>query len=100
MLDFVTSAWSPENAFMKPEYTVPTVGERGMTALHHAAYLNDPHAVKFELLQATSVDTRDDNGWTPLHWAIDMAQAWGNPKEVVSLLLESGASPNAVDNFG
>jgi ankyrin repeat protein len=45
-------------------------------------------------------DARDDNGRTPLHWSIDMAQAWGEPERVVSLLLKAGASPNAVDDAG
>lgn len=85
---------------MKPEYVVPTAGERGMTPLHHAAYLNDPQEVRDAIRSGVSVNTRDDSGWTPLHWSIDMSQAWGNPEKVVSLLIEAGASPNAVDSSG
>ena len=84
----------------KPEYIVPTAGKRGMTPLHHAAYRNDPDAVRTELELGAAVDARDDNGWTPLHWSIDMAQAWGEPERVVYLLLNAGASPNAVDDAG
>jgi ankyrin repeat protein len=84
----------------KPEYIVPTAGKRGMTSLHHAAYLNDPEAVRAELQRGIPVDVRDDHGWTPLHWSIDMAQAWGEPEQVVSVLLEAGASPNSVSNTG
>jgi ankyrin repeat protein len=91
---------SQEDAPAKPEYIVPTADQRGMTSLHHAAYLNDPEAVRAELRRGIPVDVRDDGGWTPLHWSIDMAQAWGEPEQVVSLLLEAGASPNSVDNSG
>jgi len=71
-----------------------------MTALHYAAYCNDPDAVEAELKRGAPVDARDDAGWTPLHWSIDMAQAGGDSERVVSLLLKAGASPNAVDRVG
>src|SRR4051794_13177954 len=84
----------------KPELITPTVGKRGMTSLHHAAYLNDPDAVRAELQRGMPADVRDHGGWTPLHWSIDMAQAWGEPEQVMSLLLKAGASPNSVDTSG
>jgi ankyrin repeat protein len=84
----------------KPEYIVPTAGKYGMTTLHHAAYLNDPAAIRAELQRGIPVDVRDEGGWTPLHWSIDMAQAWGEPEQVVSQLLAAGASPNATDKSG
>ena len=68
--------------------------------MHYAAYCNDPDDVRAQLSLGVPVDIRDDNGWTPLHWSIDMAQAWGEPEQVVSLLLKAGASANAVDNSG
>ncbi len=71
-----------------------------MTGLHYAAYCNDPDGIRAELQQGSPVDVRDDGGWTPLHWSIDMSQAWGEPEQVVSLLLAAGASPNAVDTSG
>lgn len=85
---------------MRPEYIVPAAGARGMTALHEAAYYNDPGAVRQLLEAGESVDARDDAGWTPLHWSIDMSQAWGEPEEVVALLLAAGASPSAIDRAG
>ncbi|MBS1805967.1 MAG: ankyrin repeat domain-containing protein [Acidobacteria bacterium] len=84
----------------KPKYIVPAAGQRGMTELHYAAYCNDLDDVRTQLSMGVPVDMRDDNGWTSLHWSIDMAQAWGEPEQVVSLLLKSGASANAVDNLG
>ena len=71
-----------------------------MTELHYAAYCNDPDAVRAQLQLGVPVDVRDDGGWSPLHWSIDMAQAWGQPNQVVSLLLAAGASANSVDKNG
>lgn len=71
-----------------------------MTELHYAAYRNDPQAVEIELQSGADVDVRDDAGWTPMHWSIDMSQAWGEPEQVVSRLLAAGASTNAVDSSG
>ena len=71
-----------------------------MTELHYAAYSNDVEEVRKQLQLGIPVDAGDDNGWTPLMWSIDMAQAWGEPIRVVSLLLEAGASANAMDHTG
>ena len=84
----------------KPKLTVPRPGQLGMTELHYAAYCNDPDAVRAQLQLGGPIDVRDDNGWTPLHWSIDMAQAWGEPNQVVSLLLAAGASENSLDKIG
>jgi ankyrin repeat protein len=84
----------------KPKLIVPTAGQRGMTELHYAACCNDLDAVRAQVQPGVPVDVRDDGGWTPLHWSIEMAQAWGEPEQVVSLLLAAGASANAFDNSG
>jgi ankyrin repeat protein len=89
-----------ENGAEKPTYWAPAAGEHGMTELHYAAYCNDPDAVREQLELGAPVDVRDDGGWTPLFWSIDMSQAWGEPTRVVSILLAAGASPNAVDHSG
>jgi ankyrin repeat protein len=91
---------SQEESPDKPKLIVPRPGQRGMTELHYAAYCNDPDAVRAQLQLGGPIDVRDDNGWTPLHWSIDMAQAWGEPNQVVSLLLAAGASANSVDKIG
>ena len=88
---------SEKNQTNKPKLVHPATGHYGMTELHYAAYRNDPDAVRVQLQGEVFVDVRDDNGWTPLHWSIDMAQAGGKPEQVVALLLAAGASPNAVD---
>ena len=89
-----------DNQQGKPTLIHPAAGQRGMTELHYASYCNDPDGVRAQLRMGVSADIRDDNGWTPLHWSIDMSQAWGEPEQVVSLLLGAGASANAVDFSG
>jgi ankyrin repeat protein len=84
----------------KPTLIHPTAGVRGMTELHYVAYCNDYDAVLSQLKNGAPIDARDDNGWTPLHWSIDMSQACGEPERVVQLLLSHGASANAIDNSG
>lgn len=91
---------SEEDFPTKPVLIRPAAGERGMSDLHFAAYLNDGEAVAALLGDGAEVDARDANGWTALHWSIDMAQAWGEPERVVSQLLGAGASARAVDNSG
>lgn len=90
---------SQDDAPIQERYAVPTAGQGGMTALHHAAYCNDPEAVRAALRLGIPVDARDDGEWTALHWSIDMAQAWGEPEQVVALLLAASASPSAADNL-
>lgn len=84
----------------KPTYWTPGIGKRGMSALHDAAYRNDPVEIAELLTAGAAVDTPDEAGWTPLMWSIDMAQAWGEPLEVVRLLLAAGADPNATTAAG
>ena len=91
---------SQEDQPPKPKLIHPTAYERGMTELHFAAYCNDAEQVASLLSIGAAVDARDDNGWTPLHWSIDMAQATRGPEVVVELLLRAGASANAVDSSG
>lgn len=89
-----------ESTIKKPKYWVPAAGKRGMTELHDAAYHNDPERVGELLATGCPVDPRDDAGWTPMMWAVDMAQAWGEPGRVVDMLLRAGASPDAANVGG
>ena len=91
---------SQDDPLSRPTLITPTAGQRGMTELHYAAYCNDADEVRDQLRRGVYVDVRDENGWTPLHWSIDMGQACGEPEQVVSLLLAAGASANAVDQSG
>ena len=95
-------------------------------ALLDAAEKGNIEAVKKTLADGADVNAKDDNGWTPLHWAatsfdkevseylitmgadVNAAEtvsgmtplhfaAAGDQKEIVELLLASGADVNAKD---
>jgi len=51
--------------------------------------------VKLAIAQGADINTRDENGGTPLHWAV-----YYNHKDIVEFLLMQGANPFAVDNQG
>lgn len=89
-----------ENQHDTPTLIAPSAGQRGMTELHYAAYCNDADATRAQLELGTSPDIRDENGWTPLHWSVDMCQTGGEPEQVVCLLLGAGALANAIDKSG
>lgn len=64
--------------------------------LHKAAFEGDLEAVKNWLKHAPkTIDMQDANGVTPLCYATEFSN-----KEMVKLLLASGANPNATDNKG
>ncbi|HET6715216.1 MAG TPA: ankyrin repeat domain-containing protein [Actinomycetota bacterium] len=69
----------------------------GFTALHFAAFFGRPDAARLLVNHAADVDARG-TGWmigTPLHSA-----ASGSHAEVVGVLLEAGADPNARQSGG
>lgn len=84
----------------RPQLFSPGPGKRGMTELHYAAYCGDPDAVAEYLTHGMKVDSKDDAGYTPLHWAVDMAMANHAPERVMAVLLDAGADINARDNDG
>ena len=69
------------------------VNESGMTELHLAAYNQDIEWVKSCLKDKFDINKKDNNGWTPLVWAIDMActSTEGVAEEIITLLLSYGA---------
>ena len=71
------------------------VGIEGDTVLHVAAFYGYTPIVSF-LLKCPLLNCTDEYGLQPIHKAV-----WGIPKpDVVKLLLEAGANPNAGNQYG
>jgi len=68
----------------------------GATALHWAAYGDEPEAVELLLAAGAQVDAADDHGITPL-W---LAAANGARADIVQRLLRAGGNPNAAHSSG
>ena len=60
-----------------------------------AAWKGDLIKVQTLLEMGANPNAKDDNGWTPLHWAAQEGHV-----DVVRVLLERGANPNAKDEYG
>lgn len=65
-----------------------------MTELHYAAYCQDLAGVRYWIEQGLNVNQKDDGGWTPLVWCIDMAATGGvgTAEAIVDYLIQYGAS--------
>ncbi|MFE7802519.1 ankyrin repeat domain-containing protein [Nocardia sp. NPDC057440] len=68
--------------------------EWGRTLLHRAAAYGDLDAVE-RLLGTEDVNARDNEGWTPLHFAAQAADP-----EIVVRLLDAGADIDALNGKG
>jgi ankyrin repeat protein len=77
----------------KPELWSPKSGERGMTDLHYAAYCQNLSEVKRLVESGIDVNQKDDSGYTPLAWCIDMSATGkvGAAESIVDYLVEQGA---------
>lgn len=64
-------------------------------ALLQAARVDDVHALKKCLGEGAEVNRKDQNGWTPLHWA-----SFKGRIKSVKVLLEHGAEVDSVDDAG
>ncbi|KAE8862439.1 hypothetical protein PTNB29_05001 [Pyrenophora teres f. teres] len=62
------------------------------STIHVAAYNENPETVEYLLSLGVGVDTRDEDGWTALHWA-----AWAGCAESVSILIQHGAVPTSTN---
>jgi ankyrin repeat protein len=78
----------------KPKLITPRSGERGMTDLHYAAYCQDLSGVRKCVEDGFDVNQKDDAGYTPLAWCVDMAATGkvGAAESIVDYLVEHGAT--------
>ena len=65
-------------------------------SIHYAAYFEDIKAVKKHLDAGTDVNTKDEDGYTPLYSAV----LKGGRKEIAELLIAKGADVNVKTNDG
>jgi len=70
----------------------PSASER---ALLNAAESGNIESVKQQLAAGTNANAKDENRWTPLHWAAENGH-----KEIVELLIAKGADVNAKGMHG
>lgn len=81
--------------------TINAQDERGGTALHWAASVNDTQMATFLLSSGAGVNFRNKAGWTPLHEAARHdALDRVNYLQVARILLDRGADVNARTNDG
>ena len=64
-------------------------------SIHKAAYQGNIDAVRQHIAAGTDVNTQDDSGWTPFHWAASKVH-----NKVAKLLIEEGADVNVVNKDG
>lgn len=75
----------------------PILNDSGMTELHLAAYNGDPEWVSACIAGGLDLRARSNNGYTPLHWAVDMGCVGATEDRiaVVRALVEAGADVTA-----
>ena len=64
-------------------------------SIHKAAYQGNIDAVRQQIAAGTDVNTQDDSGWTPLHWAASKVH-----NKTAKMLIKAGADVNVVNKDG
>ena len=76
---------------IKPE---PPTAKAPDISIHKAAIDGNIEAVKQHLAAGADVNAKDDNGWNPLHLAVENGH-----KEIAELLISKSADVNAKDKY-
>ena len=81
---------------MQRHGTTGWTNPNGYTLLHRAAQFSSNSAVVSVILDAGfNPNAKDDNGWTPLHYAVS-----NDSQGVLSILLDAGADPDVRSGSG
>ena len=79
----------------------PSVGKRGMTELHYAAYCGDKNEMTRQLDAGSDPDAKDDyRGYAAIHWLADMAATGGPRVQMLRLLAARNANLQLQANNG
>lgn len=82
-------------------HLVTAKGEMGRTVLHEAARWGNVEALKLFVERGVNVNTTDDWGFTPLHWAVNSAaDCMQDAVDGLQYLLLKGADVNVVTSSG
>lgn len=83
-----------------PIHEEPANGQGGMTPLHIAASAGDLAYVIAEIQTGADVNARDESGWAPLHWLVDMGMVGEGREAVLTALIQAGADVDLRNNAG
>ena len=64
-------------------------------SIHDAASQGNINAIKAHISNGTDLNSKDESGWTPLHWATSKVH-----NRTAKLLITEGADVNIVNNEG
>ncbi|MHC4533998.1 MAG: serine hydrolase [Planctomycetota bacterium] len=82
-------------SFISNNVDVNMKTQRGVTALHWAAYQGRRDVAECLISNGAGINTKDNNGFTPLHVAVIRGQ-----KDIVELLITKGVDINVKNNAG
>lgn len=83
------------DGYLRTGASLDDIDEYGFTPLIETAITKQPHIAELLLARGVQVDKSDVSGRTALHWAVD-----NDDMELVQLLLQFGADPNAYTRAG
>ena len=83
----------------KYNISINEVDQKRSTPLHWAVFEGSEIAMTYLISWGAEIDAQDDDGYTPLHLAIDYAEKEQNTR-LVKILLLKGADRHAKNNEG
>lgn len=93
--DIISCRMPDFDFYIRQGETLDDIDEYGFTPLIESAITRQTNIAEQLLLRSADVNKPDVTGRTPLHWAVD-----NNDLDLVRLLLNHGANPNAYTTSG